>query len=75
MRRRNPIHYWGHIVYVDPVAPGLWRYRVFVVRQYSSNLIRHGQLVCDRTTFTRWAAMSRAKHVARSRNHRNARYP
>jgi hypothetical protein len=75
VRRRTKQYYCGHIIYVEPVSPGVWRYRVYTVRQYRDRLVRHGTLVCDAITFTRWAARARAKRVARTREYRNARYP
>ena len=74
-RRNKPIYCHGHVVYVEPVTPGVWRYRVYVLDQYHDTLVRHGALVCDAVTFTKWAATSRAKRVARTRQYRNARYP
>lgn len=68
--------YYDHRIYLEPLRPGVWRYRVYqLVVITGSTLMRCGPLVCDKETLTKWNAEIRARDVVRRRRRRNARWP
>lgn len=68
--------YFDHRIYIEPVRPGVWRYRIYqLVKVPGSRVLRNDALVCDKETLTKWNAEVRARDVVRRRRRRRARWP
>lgn len=67
--------YFDHRILIEPVRPGIWRYRVYQLVPLKGSVLRVGALVCDKETLTKWNAVVRARDVVRRRRSRDARWP
>lgn len=69
-------HLFDHRITIDPVKPGVWRYRVVRLRRTEgSTLMREAEVVADDVTYTKINAWMRGRDIARRRRRRRARWP